>query len=162
VKIDVNKNAIDNVITLINDKNNTSYRAAELVLGIPGLYSDGAGRNTKLQVSGRPGGLYGSVEIHYKRLGLLVNVASPQITYDIYDTTTESELFNAVLAGLGLHRDEVAFVQTYTPALTSIQLRPKNNSLLYAGAAVTLTLNKLYPDIGNLFDQNVLNGFDAV
>ncbi len=162
MKIDVNKSAIDNVIALINDKNNTTYRAAELVLGIPGAYSDAQGRNTKLQVSGRPGGLSGSAEVHYKRLGLLVNVAEPKTTYDIYDTTTESELFDAVLLGLGLHRDEVVFVQTYTPALTNIQLRPKTNSLLYTGADVTLTLNKLYPDISNLFGQNLLNGFDAV
>lgn len=157
MKIDKNKNAIDNVLALINDANKVNWTAEMVTVATPVAVTDGShgGRNTRLTVTAVPGmGLRGSNTFYYNRLGMLDSVLSPQTAYDVDGQTNNATLFGTVVDALGLVASEVELVEPVVDQMPQITLQPKGISMLYNESTV-LTLN--WPSLGMTVDQLLTN-----
>lgn len=162
MRINENKNAVDNVWALINQANGTNLTAASgFSLGLPAVNTDPQPRDTMMTITANEGsGYQGSVKVYYNRRGMLDNVAIPQTTYNVTNEITTQELLAQFCAALKLVPTEVELAAPLTFRQTQVTLQPKGTTNLLYNAASVLSLVWPLPLLSELITVTLLNGFD--
>lgn len=146
MKINVLKTGPENLCDLINATLGNGKRRitlADVTLGPVTAVRAGTGlpnptHNTIFTLTGIPAaGITGSRKIRYRRLTMTENVANPQLTYDVDDSTTSAALHLTICTALRLIPTDVEITQPLvrpTNGNTSVQIiREKGRSYMHVG-----------------------------
>lgn len=144
MEIDLLKSAIQNVLDLINDVNESAFTTDDLTLGSAVAWTDPDGvnpRNTQLTVTATEASSYtGSVDVRYTRIDLadLLGDGAIDITLTGVDDTLES-IRTAIADRLRVRADELVLSVTEVPApgygdSVEATVSVADGSLLYVGS----------------------------
>jgi hypothetical protein len=176
--VDSSKTGLANLINAINAANNTALLSdTNASFGLPQVLGTPVGfRDTSVTVTpvdnvdfvGSP------VTFYYRRVSLDQNVVSPDLSYEVNDSTTLASLKAVVCTSLNLIASEVEWVETAlvrdpadqggTGFVTQIHLRPLTDSYVYDGDPLTINCEwaPTDQDIGTTFANTSLDSFDPV
>jgi hypothetical protein len=176
--VDSSKTGLANLIIAINAANSTALLSdTNASFGLPQVLGTPVGfRDTAVTVTpvenvdfvGAP------VTFNYRRVSLDQNVVSPDLGYEVNDSTTLAGLKAVVCASLNLIASDVEWVESAlerdpadqggTGFVTQIHLRPLTNSYVYDGDPLTINCEwgPSDPDFGTTFANTSLDGFDPV
>lgn len=175
--LDPLKSAIQNVLDLVNDANQTAFTEADLSVGVPEEFVDPEGlnpRNTAVTLSATPENEThrGQRTVRYTRLDLAAMGDALVEPFQLTGDSTLEDLKAFVVDELGLIADEVDFLEDALPVFedpvdteetAELTLVANDGSLVYIGeAAITVRepvdgrthLNEAIPNTD-------LDGFDA-
>lgn len=175
MQIDTQKTAQNNLISIVNATNATALTAAEIQFGLPEVFNDPEGintRNTQVLVSAVDGSPYtGAVTVRYNRLDLEGLQQARNVTELSYTLGAESSLqtiLDAVVTQLDVVASDVELSISEMPVIaeledfTVIQLVAKSDSLLYLGQVNVLVFKA--PEVLDPLDGTITNpeldGFD--
>jgi hypothetical protein len=151
--IDATKDAVQNVLNLVNLANQAAFAASNISLveggpvtvGVPSVATGPNGENTQVTLTGDPSvNFSGSINVFYNRRALNENVSMPPVKWKIDKTVTPAAFMSTVLAKLNLIAAEVQPITSIPVNAPSVQLSPIANSLVYAGV---ITLNLAWPPL---------------
>ena len=176
--VDSSKTDLANLIIAINAANSTALLSdTNASFGLPQVLTTPVGfRDTCVTVTpvenvdfvGAP------VTFYYRRVSLDQNVVSPDLSYEVNDSTTRAGLKAIVCASLNLIASDVEWVESTlerdpadqggTGFVTQIHLRPLTNSYVYDGDPLTINCEwgPTDPDFGTTFATVNLDSFDPV
>ena len=176
--VDSSKTGLANLIIAINAANSTALLSdTNASFGLPQVLTTPVGfRDTSVTVTpvenvdfvGAP------VTFNYRRVSLDQNVVSPDLSYEVNDSTTLASLKAIVCASLNLIASDVEWVESTlerdpadqggTGFVTQIHLRPLTNSYVYDGDPLTINCEwgPTDPDFGTTFATVNLDSFDPV
>ena len=176
--VDSSKTGLENLILAINAANSTALLSdtnasfgLPQVLGIPVGYRDTGVTVTPVEnidFVGAP------VTFYYRRVSLDQNVVSPDLGYEVNDSTTLASLKAIVCASLNLIPAEVQWQESTlerdpadqggTGFVTQLHLEPIATSYVYDGDPLTINCEwgPSDPDFGTTFANTSLDGFDPV
>ena len=176
--VDSSKTGLENLIIAINAANYTALLSdTNASFGLPQVTGTPVGyRDTWVTVTpvenvdfvGAP------VTFHYRRVSLDQNVVSPDLSYEVNDSTTLAGLKAVVCASLNLIASDVEWVESTLerdPAdqggsgfVTQLHLRPLTDSYVYDGDPLTINCEwaPTDSDIGTVFSNVNLDSFDPV
>lgn len=144
--IDTTKTGIQNLLTLVNTKNDLALTEANVAFGppVPRTPSIGNPRNTSCTLSSKQN-TKGVVSVNFTRVGLTSNVSHPRTDVDMVDGYTLPQLKTLVVAMLNLVPSEVVLSGNLSPppnsgASSILSLTANPNSYLYVGEQ-DITLN---------------------
>lgn len=176
--VDSSKSALENLIIAINAANSTALLSdTNASYGLPQVLSTPVGyRDTGVTVTpvenvdfvGAP------VTFYYRRVSLDQNVVSPDLGYEVNDSTTLAGLKAVVCASLNLIPEEVRWQESSLDRdpndhggagfVTQLHLEPIPTSYVYDGDPLTINCEwgPSDPDFGTTFANTNLDGFDPV
>ncbi len=176
--VDSSKTGLANLIIAINAANSTALLSdTNASFGLPQVLGTPVGyRDTGVTVTpvenidfiGAP------VTFYYRRVSLDQNVVSPDLGYEVNDSTTLASLKAVVCASPKPITSDVEWMESALerePAdqggsgfVTQIHLRPLTDSYVYDGAPLTINCEwgPSDPDFGTTFANTSLDGFDPV
>ena len=176
--VDSSKTGLANLIIAINAANSTALLSdTNASFGLPQVLSSPVGyRDTGVTVTpvenvdfvGAP------VTFHYRRVSLDQNVVSPDLSYEVNDSTTLASLKAVVCASLNLIPAEVQWQESSldrdpndhggTGFVTQLHLEPIATSYVYDGGALTIDCAwaPTDQDFNTVFATTNLDGFDPV
>ena len=176
--VDSTKTGLANLILAINSANATSLLSdTNASFGLPQVLGTPVGyRDTGVTVTpvenidfvGAP------VTFYYRRVSLDQNVVSPDLSYEVNDSTTLAGLKAVVCASLNLIASDVEWVESTLerdPAdqggsgfVTQIHLRPLTDSYVYDGDPLTINCEwaPTDSDFSTTFPNTSLDSFDPV
>ena len=176
--VDSSKTGLANLIIAINAANSTALLSdtnasfgLPQVLGTPVGYRDTAVTVTPVEnvdFVGAP------VTFNYRRVSLDQNVVSPDLSYEVNDSTTLAGLKAVVCTSLNLIASDVEWVESTlerdpadqggTGFVTQIHLRPLTDSYVYDGDPLTINCEwgPSDPYFDTTFAITNLDSFDPV
>ena len=176
--VDSSKTGLANLIIAINAANSTALLSdTNASFGLPQVLGTPVGfRDTAVTVTpvdnvdfvGSP------VTFNYRRVSLDQNVLSPDLSYEVNDSTTLAGLKAVVCTSLNLIASDVEWVESALvrdPAdqggagfVTQIHLRPLTDSYVYDGDPLTINCEwaPTDQDISTTFPNTNLDSFDPV
>ena len=176
--VDSSKTGLANLIIAINAANSTALLSdTNASFGLPQVLSTPVGyRDTGVTVTpvenvdfvGAP------VTFNYRRVSLDQNVVSPDLSYEVNDTTTLAGLKAVVCTSLNLIASDVEWVESTldrdpadqggTGFVTQVHLVPIATSYVYDGdpLAINCEWAPTDQDFGTTFANTSLDGFDPV
>lgn len=136
MKLDLTKNAVDNVLALINAANGTSIvNGRQIALGSPVAFTGPGGQNTKLNVAGVPGdGVSGNKDLYYNRIGIAGSAASQASTMQVDITMTAADFKAAVASAWHLMESELQDIVPPASGTPSLNFAARPDSLTYIGS----------------------------
>jgi hypothetical protein len=149
MKINLTLSPVDNLLNLIEKDNpGLQIESQQVTVGVPIEDSSVAGRNTRVLLTAvKNAGFSGSADVLYRRLALDDGIGDlpPAIILNWDDT--QQQRHDKVISALGLMASEVILLvdgdpfhvdtnPIYIPS--DVTLRAKEDSLLYAGADLTI------------------------
>ena len=176
--VDSTKTGLENLILAINAANSTTLLSdtnasfgLPSVLGLPVGYRDTSVTVTPVDNVDFVGG---PQTFFYRRVSLDQNVVSPDLSYEVNDSTTLASLKAIVCASLNLIPAEVQFQETTlerdpadqggTGFKTYLHLEPLATSYVYDGDPLTIECEwgPSDPDFSTTFPTTNLDSFDPV
>ena len=176
--VDSTKTGLANLIIAINAANSTALLSdTNASFGPPQVLRTLVGyRDTAVTVTpvenvdfvGAP------VTFNYRRVSLDQNVVSPDLSYEVNDSTTLAGLKAVVCTSLNLIASDVEWVESTlerdpadqggTGFVTQLHLRPLTDSYVYDGDPLTINCEwgPSDPDISTTFPNTNLDSFDPV
>lgn len=144
MRIDPSKDALQNVIDLINAANSTVFvKNGPVQFSGVSDFTGPNGHDAKITLSGdRTQGYTGSVDVYYSRIGLDQNTTTPPLAYKVDATTTPAQLLAQAVSKLNLIPSEVQAISSIPKNAASVPLNPVANSLVYKGS---INLKLLWP-----------------
>ena len=162
--IDSSKSPTDNVWTLINAANHTSFTSESgFLVGTPVAFNGPSNHNTKMTLTADQSGKYrGTQDVFYTRLSVLQNVTNPSTTLNVPSrSATKADILTLLVSTLNLVASEVSLVESVYPDIPSVTMVANPGSLLYVGSQVfSLTWPK--PTFAEYLGTNRLMGFDPL
>lgn len=155
MRIDPTKNALQNVIDLINAANGTTFtQSSPVTYGTASAFTGPNGTNTVMTLSGvLADGYTGTQDVYYNRIGLDQNTATPPAGYRVTKTTTPTDLLTQAVSALGLIASEIQPIASIPANAPNVPLTPIANSLVYMGSiSLPLVWPPLTPYVF-LYDQ---------
>lgn len=179
LKIDHQKSALENMISLVNFSNQgLSLTSEQINFGQPSPFSaEGVRQNTAVTVFPvAESGFKDPIEVKYIRLTLTQNVVDPIAAADVkvdYDAT-QSERLGAILSSLQLVSDQVdvyindsPFDPVNNPIIipAEVTIKIKEGSVLYQGEDATASISLIEKESiaeGNVFFASQMYDIDVV
>lgn len=136
MRIDPTKDALQNVINLINAANGTTFtETAPVSFSGAVAFTGPNGTNTKMTLTGvQADGYSGTQDVYYNRIGLDQNTATPPVGYRVTKTTTPAALLTQALSALNLIPAEVQPIAAIPANAPNVPLTAIANSLVYTGS----------------------------
>lgn len=148
MKLDLTKNAVDNVLALINAANGTSIVSGkQITLGSPVAFTGPGGQNTKVTVTGISGdGVTGTKDLYYNRVDIAGASLAQATSMQVDQTMQAADFKTAVAAAWNLLPAELADIPLPSANQATLSFAARSDSLAYLGTGqINLTWVTVVP-----------------